>query len=148
MHFPTSKPYEYHWNQKIWTLQEFDFICRREGVEALTLPMPVPGFYGVFEGVPVIAINSSLPINKQLEVGLHELGHFWLHPPNTAFYDPMGLSKIEFEAQAIAACGMIPRPLLQKLLSSAHILRAFYMNDIYSPALVAFRIHLYRHFGL
>ncbi|HEY9285913.1 MAG TPA: ImmA/IrrE family metallo-endopeptidase [Pyrinomonadaceae bacterium] len=70
------------------------------------------GIYMACEGIPCIAIHSSLRGAERSEVVWHEIGHHLLHTPTTCFFTRSTARKMEFEAQVVMACALVPRPLL------------------------------------
>lgn len=102
------------WNRKVLSSQDFERCCEEEEILVLTLPLVEwGGFYGVFDGVPVIALDESLRGVERDRVAWHELAHHFLHTPDFLFYDAVSEAKAQREANIIAACALIPLPLLK-----------------------------------
>ena len=105
------------WNVEV--LQESDFyrLCKRHKVVVIEMPLRVSGFYYSLLGRHYIAINSRLKQPKKLFVMFHEFAHYLMHAPDkgvTASFHGIGKkTRKEFEADAFAACAIIPRPLIE-----------------------------------
>lgn len=111
------------WNTRVFTVEDFYRLCRRERprVRVNEIPLVVPGFLMVIKGVPHIYINESLRGVAWLKVALHELGHYYLHTPpdaySSSFYQDIPHTKEEHEAEAFALVAMIPEQLLRTMLT-------------------------------
>lgn len=48
---------------------------------------------------------------ERLFIAFHELAHHWLHPPGIQMFHGFG-RRVEFEADVVAACALIPKTVL------------------------------------
>jgi Zn-dependent peptidase ImmA (M78 family) len=105
------------WNRKPLTEEDFYRLCRRHKVTVQEMPLRVSGFYYCMLGRHYIAINSRLRQPKKLFVMFHEFAHYLFHAPDsgaTANFHGIGKkTRKEFEADAFAACALIPRPMVE-----------------------------------
>lgn len=130
------------WNTRVFTERDFFELCDRDDVMVFCASLPVPGFYCVHRGQPLIFFDRDLTGPQRLLVMFHEIGHHWLHCPGIQFF--LGHhGKCEFEANLIAACALIPRPLLIR----------FSLNEIaeeygYPEELLRFRMEVFYRTGL
>lgn len=108
-----------HWNERPLTEEDFYRLCRRHKVTVQEMPLQVSGFYYCLLGRHYIAINSRLRQPKKLFVMFHEFAHYLVHAPDsgaTANFHGIGKkTRKEFEADAFAACALIPLPMVEKL---------------------------------
>lgn len=130
------------WNQRILTLSDFESFCEQERIGIVELPFQGEGLYLDYLNTPIILLNRGLPRFRKWFVAFHELAHFWLHKPGAqcswAFE-----SKLDFEANIVAACALIPRPLL---LSKSHT--ELHRTYGYSRKLIRFRRDLHNTWNL
>jgi Zn-dependent peptidase ImmA (M78 family) len=101
------------WNIKVHTLEDFYIFCAANSIIVHEdKPLERTGLYLIYEGESHIFIDSRLRGHEKTFVCLHELGHFLLHPLGIQFFTGMS-STVEYEADVVAVCAMIPRPLLR-----------------------------------
>lgn len=100
------------WNRRVFTLDDFTWLCATTNVEVLTIEMQEEGFYTHYKDHPVIGIRKGLPIHRRAFVSLHEIGHHLLHHPGIACFDETSRNKAEYQANVIAACALIPERIL------------------------------------
>lgn len=99
------------WNRRILDLDDFYRLCKRERIATRTLDFRlVKGSYMMFDGAPVIFLKASLRESKLTEVAWHEVGHYVYHAPGIQCYGRH--RKTETQADYVAACALIPKPLL------------------------------------
>jgi len=94
-------------------LTEVDFwdYCAASRIVVREVQLEQPGYSMVYEGRLHIYIHDQLRGVDRLYTLYHELAHHWLHPPRIQFF--LGMDKnIEFEANLVAACALIPKTLL------------------------------------
>ncbi len=105
------------WNEKELNESDFYRLCKRHKIIVIEMPLRVSGFYYSVLGRHYIAINSWLKSPKKLFVMFHEFAHYLMHAPDrgvTASFHGIGKkTRKEFEADAFAACALIPRPLIE-----------------------------------
>jgi len=126
------------WNLHVFSELDFDSICIKEGIQAFESSMLISGAYCVYDGSPVIFIRRDLPGPEKLFIKFHELAHHWLHFPGVQFFLNTH-SKIELEANIVAACALVPRTELLSR-SAAEICEEYG----YRPELLALRADIYR----
>lgn len=130
------------WNKRVFDEWDFYRFCDRDGVCVLDAEMPLPGAYCVYDRIPVIFISHCVRGVERLRVQFHELAHHWLHYPSVQFFINLN-NKVEFEANIVAACALIPFPLL--LSHNAGQIEEEYG---YSKKLIAFRVTLFQQFSI
>ncbi len=105
------------WNERPLSEEDFFRLCRRHKVTVQEMPLRVSGFYYCMLGRHYIAINSRLRHPRKLFVMFHEFAHYLFHAPDsgaTANFHGVGKkTRKEFEADAFAACALIPRPMAE-----------------------------------
>lgn len=126
------------WNRRVLTDDDFHRFCVSEGVSAFECPMQIPGAYCIYDGSPVIFINRDQPASQKLFVKFHELAHHWLHYPGVQFFLDTH-TKVETEANIVAACALIPVTLLT-VKSESEIIDEYG----YSSELINIRSEIYR----
>ena len=99
------------WNVKVLTETDFWLFCAADGVVVREAPTELHGFRLKQRDRHVIFINSRLRGAERSFVLWHEWAHHLLHPPGIQFFHGYD-SLTETEADAFAACALIPRPLL------------------------------------
>jgi Zn-dependent peptidase ImmA (M78 family) len=107
-----------NWNKKQLTEADFYRICKKQGVVVLendTAVMKWKGLYMMIEGVPTIIINAKLKGLERLWAMFHELGHHILHSPSTCFFSESTVHKTQSEANAFAACALIPEQYVRQM---------------------------------
>ena len=102
------------WNYRCLTLSDFESICTESNVAVLRLTMPIQGFYTHYKQNPVIVLNDALKQPRALFVAFHELAHHLCHDPGISRFDATSINKAEYQANIIAACALIPQPVLLK----------------------------------
>jgi Zn-dependent peptidase ImmA (M78 family) len=100
------------WNERPLTEADFDALCEEEGVRVLELAMPERGLYLMRHGYPLIVLQEGLHGVERQFVAWHELAHHLLHTPENCFFAPDLASKFQYQANLVAACALIPQPLL------------------------------------
>jgi len=109
------QPYwPYEWNTRPLTEADFDSYCAYSKIIVREIPLDnLPGCYLVCGKQPVIFLDDKLRGYERMFVRMHELGHHLMHPPGERF--KRGRKEAtEVEADAFAACALIPRPLLTR----------------------------------
>jgi Zn-dependent peptidase ImmA (M78 family) len=109
---------ELGWNQRVLTFEDFEDCCSRLGVKWFFTEEDSEGMTFSRRGYPIIILSRKLTGFMLLFVAWHELVHYLLHPPALRYFARGTLDKIEAEANAIAICCVIPRPVLRKVLTS------------------------------
>lgn len=130
------------WNIRVFTDDDFHQLCEDEHVQVYESDMGIPGAYCIYSGSPVIFINRALPQNRKLFVKFHELAHHWLHSPGVQFFLNTH-SKVELEANIVAACALIP-VTLWAAKTEYEIIDEYG----YSPELIYIRSEIYRTWGI
>lgn len=100
------------WNIRPLTEDDFWDYCRADGIVVREMPLERLGLHFKRHNRPVIFIHDRLRGPERLFVLFHELAHFWLHPPGIQFFQGYETS-IEQEADAVAACALIPLTTLR-----------------------------------
>lgn len=103
----------YGWNQRVLTQDDFDQVCEQEKIRVEYRDAGYPGLYTVARKTPLIVISPYVLPRARLFVAFHELGHHWLHDAGCHFRFGSP-DRIERQADLIAACALIPRPLLER----------------------------------
>lgn len=110
-------------NKQTLSFEVFLNLCKILGVWVAQKPLKHDsGFYYNHDSeafgriVPTIVLSSSLSGYMKLWVAWHELAHYLLHPPEIQFFSETTRLKIEHQANIIASCCVIPRPLLKQIL--------------------------------
>jgi len=99
------------WNVRVMTVDDFYSYCDRDGIVVSEKPLGQFGLYMLRDGRPEIHLHELLSGADWLFVGFHELAHHWLSTMRIQFFQGRDMEP-EYEADAVAACAMIPRPLL------------------------------------
>ena len=145
---------QYHWNGHVHTLRDFDRICGQERIVVMDIPIPTEHLYGVYTrrgGRPVIVFNQGVAGLLRAFTAFHELGHHLLgHVPRRSDVISLvhgssgkcGLQRSECEADTVACCFLIPRPLVDQF-SDEQLVR-----QGYPCALVEYRRSRLRSIGL
>lgn len=126
------------WNIRVFTDDDFHQFCEEERISIYESDMAIPGAYCLYAGSPVIFINRALPAERKLFIKFHELAHHWLHYPGVQFFLD-NHTKVENEANIVAACALIPVTLLT-VKSESEIIDEYG----YSPELIHIRSEIYR----
>ncbi len=122
---------------RVLDTEDFTFHCGLHAVLVQSVPMERAGASFKRRGQNVIWINERLRGAARTFARWHELGHVLLHPPGIQFFHAYG-SVIDDEANAFAACAMIPLPVLLRF-GVAEIAE----NYDYPLSLVAERLRIY-----
>ncbi len=99
------------WNVKVFTDSDFWMLCAAAEIVVHEAPLERHGFQLKQHSRHIIFINSRLSGAERSFVLWHEYAHHLLHPPGVQFFHGYA-SLVEDEADAFAACALIPRPLL------------------------------------
>lgn len=100
------------WNERVFTQDDFDDFCGLYGIVVEYRDAGFPGMYTVRRKTPIIVVSPYVLPRARSFVKFHELGHHWMHNVGCHFtYNSR--RRIEREADLIAACALIPRPLLE-----------------------------------
>lgn len=106
-----------NWNRRALTEDDFHRLCRRFKITVQEMPLSVSGFYYCMKRRHFIAVDSKLPPQKKLFVMFHEFAHFLMHAPDTGvtanFHGVGKKTRKETEADAFAACALIPRSWIE-----------------------------------
>lgn len=130
------------WNARVFTEADFFGLCEQDGVRVFTAELPAAGIYCVYRATPIIFLHRDLRGPQRLHVEFHELGHHWLHAPGVQFFLNTN-NKVEFEANLVAACSLIPQTLLMNC-SITEIAEEYG----YSEELLSFRIQVFTQWGI
>ncbi len=103
------------WNRRILTYEDFEFLCTQLGVYVLSLPVEIEGLYTHYRERPVIVLSQALTGHRRTFIAWHEMAHFLCHHPGIARFDVTSISKAERQANAIAACALIPQRLIRTM---------------------------------
>jgi Zn-dependent peptidase ImmA (M78 family) len=109
------------WNKKPLTFSHFEDACEQQEILVVRPPIKTPGMYFHCESRPVIALSNKLSGVRLWYVAWHELGHHLLHPPGLRCFTRGTVSKIEAEANAIAACAVLDEPTLFRILNEGEL---------------------------
>lgn len=91
-------------------LTEDDFwqYCQASKIIVREAQLEQPGYSLLCENRPHIFVHAELRGVERLFTLFHELAHNWLHPARPQFFRGAD-KKIEFEANLVAACALIPK---------------------------------------
>lgn len=115
------------------TEQDFQSICKRRDVFVInddSEHMILRGLYTVIDEIPCIILRASNQGTEKQWTMFHELGHYFLHSPETGLASDEIVNKAQYEANAFAAICLFPS------------------MDEYTVQALEFRIDLYKQFGL
>lgn len=129
------------WNRRPLTEKDFYRLCRKFGIlvfEEDPEEMTDKGEYTVVEGVPIIFLDKTLKGLERLWVMFHELGHHLLHSPETCFFSEGSVHKEQSEANAFAACALIPKQAVTQMY-----LWELYDVDEFAAKLFDIRLEFY-----
>ena len=109
---------EIGFNKRQLNFADFEKVCAGEKIITLRTNENALGQGAFFyhRKRPCIWLHSNLQDYMLMWVAFHELTHFLLHPPDIQFFSEGTRLKIEHQANIIAACCVIPRPLLKQIL--------------------------------
>lgn len=99
------------WNVRVLTEDDFWTYCDERNIDVRPVQLEQPGYSITDPAKPIIFIHDELRGIERLYTLYHELGHHFLHPSRIQFFCGWD-QKIEFEANVIAACALVPRTLL------------------------------------
>lgn len=100
------------WNVRALTEDDFWTYCDDARIIVKETPLERLGLHFKRRGQNVIFVRQELRGAERMFVLWHELAHFWLHPPGIQFFQGYN-DQIEREADAVAACAMIPQTVLR-----------------------------------
>lgn len=122
-------------------------MCRKHKVTVQEMPLRVGGFYYCMLGRHYIAVNSRLRSPMKLFVMFHEFAHYLIHAPDagvTADFHGIGRkTRKEFEADAFAACALIPRRMIE-----TRSIQELAEEEGFPEGLILDRMELYRRLGI
>jgi len=122
------------WNVKVFTQDDFEYYCDRDGIVVKETPLEKPGLYIYRDGQPQIFLNDELRGVQRLFIAFHELAHHWLHPSDVQMFHGMithGLSaQVELEANIVAICCLIPKTILTHYWPSEIVELHGYTHDL------------------
>jgi Zn-dependent peptidase ImmA (M78 family) len=99
------------WNERIYSVEDFDRFCPRDGVCDCNCRMRAAGLYVAYSDVAIILLSERQRGLRRRFVQMHELGHHWLHTPGLRYFSGLE-TKQEFEANSTAICALLPLLLL------------------------------------
>jgi Zn-dependent peptidase ImmA (M78 family) len=123
-------------NERSFTWEDFEEICRELGIKIVFSEFIEEGMYLIRRGYKVIALNSRLHGFLLLWVAFHELAHVLLHHPAMQHFARGTEDKIDAEANAIASAAIIPESSLRKIANND-----FFEEFLYPPALLRVRLY-------
>jgi hypothetical protein len=97
------------WNRRPLTLDDFETFCEAERITIIEHPCDEWGYF--FEPAPglrAIALDTRLDTFNRTHVAWHEAGHAIWHAPGHY----LDIALIDAEADIVAHCALLPRPLL------------------------------------
>jgi Zn-dependent peptidase ImmA (M78 family) len=99
------------WNVRVMTEADFWSHADAAGIVVSEMQLEQPGYSIYCDGSPHIFIQDQLRGVDRLYTLWHEIAHYWLHKARIQFF--LGLNQdIEFEANLVAACALIPQTML------------------------------------
>lgn len=131
----------YGWNERVLTQDDFDYFCGLERIAIIYQEIGFPGLYTVQDRQPIIVISPSVLPRARGWVQFHELGHHWRHGTGCAFMFASP-DRIEREADIVAACALIPQPLIEHLTPGE-----LHDEYRYPTELCNLRLRFYRELG-
>ena len=130
----------YGWNVRQFSIEDFYYFCNLAEVEIIEERTGHIGLYDMIAGVPVIILSPSIAGYFKLWVAFHELAHCWLHAPGAGFLH--GSNVVEEQADIIASCAVLPRPLLEQDQLS------YVIEEDYPASLIKLRFDVLNKYGL
>lgn len=129
------------WNVR--PLNETDFLnhCELDQIQLIRLQIDCAGLYLSCDGIPHIVLDTKLRGSFRLFVSMHELGHYLLHAPGEQFL-PGRADAVEVEADAFAACAMVPKKMLEM-----HSLKEIAQQYRFSMPLLEYRAEIADRWG-
>ncbi len=105
------------WNTRFLTEADFYAYCdENQIVLHEDRQLAQPGLYLVYDNRAHIFVDERLRGTERLFVGFHELAHFWLHPVGIKLFQGVN-ADTEIEADVVATCALIPRPIIDHVRS-------------------------------
>lgn len=132
------------WNRRPLTEADLYAVAERQGVlilEDSTDDMEWNGLYTVIRKTPVIIVRADLKGLERLWTLYHELGHHLLHAPATCFFAEGSQHKAEHEANAFAACALIPERYVRQMY-----LWDLYEVDEFAAKLFQIRLEVFENY--
>lgn len=102
------------WNRRVLAEEDFHAFCNDEHLKVVEAETGEYGLYIVHRGQPFIVLDPSLQGMMRLWVEWHEAAHHLLHIPAPDLFRVEN-SKEQWQANVVAACAMIPQPLLRRV---------------------------------
>lgn len=131
------------WNVRVLTEDHFWDYCAARRITVRIVPLEQPGYSLVRKVDARIYIHDELRGAERLYTMFHELGHHWIHARGIQFF--MGCkSRIEMEAEVIAACALIPRTILPPRFGWSEVQELYGYPDW----MISFRNLVFRKYGL
>lgn len=112
LHLLAQKAFPY-WNKRAITERDIRRYCKKKGIQIVEGKFGAAGLHTPYGGYSFIVIDPDLKGVMRLWVLLHELAHFLLHAPGIQLFDRSYESKMDYEANFVAAVGMIPLSWVQ-----------------------------------
>ena len=130
------------WNIRVFTEEDFWFLCAQQQIQVHEVPLERLGMHLTRRDRHVIFVSDRLRGAEKQFVLWHEFGHGLLHPAGIRFFQGYD-SLVEQEADAFAACAMIPRTVVQHCWPSE-------IADLYGypEDLIQFRFDLFEMWKL
>lgn len=101
------------WNKRFLTEADFYRYCdENQIVLHEDRQLAQPGLYLVYDNRAHIFLDERLRGYVRLLVGFHELAHFWMHPVGVKLFQGVN-ADTEIEADVVATCALIPRPIIE-----------------------------------
>lgn len=101
------------WNIRQLTEDNFWDFCDERKICVREAQIEQPGYSIKIDGQNFIFVRDDLRGIDRTYTLWHEMGHYFLHPQRIQFF--LGLDKtVELEANAFAACALIPRTWLNE----------------------------------
>jgi Zn-dependent peptidase ImmA (M78 family) len=135
-----------NWNKRALTEDDFYMLCKRFKITVQEMPLSVSGFYYCLKRRHFIAVDSKLAPQKKLFVMFHEFAHFLMHAPDTGvaanFHGVGKKTRKECEADAFAACALIPRKWIDGRAEQEML------DDGVDPEMLRERIRILQTYGI
>jgi Zn-dependent peptidase ImmA (M78 family) len=101
------------WNKRVLTEWDALEFCRLNNIRIVEDPIRMFGSIEFYKGYVFIIINPGLRKAMRLWVLWHEIGHFILHDAQEGEFSTSIHSKVEAEANFVAAIALMPRPMVE-----------------------------------
>lgn len=126
------------WNRRPLALDDFYELCERERITVIEYAIADSfGYYFELHGQRAIALDNRLEPFDRTHVAFHEFAHAIWHAPGHYIDTHI----IDAQADIIAHCALLPRPLLFQCTANE------LMSDHDYPRwLIQRRIAVYRHY--